>query len=113
LTALRKLIPPLSVQRWLRACFRYLIIKVWTARYQELLFLPKNFILCDTKFSDEHFVYVSLQACYGGLSIYAYAYIAENINPLLVYIYSGTKIMQRAKHKRGIHSPCINLACDT
>jgi len=83
------------------------------ARYQELLFLTKNFILCDTKFSDEHFVYVSLQACYGGLSIYAYAYIAENINPLLVYIYSGTKIMQRAKHKRGIHSPCINLACDT
>jgi len=35
----------------------------------------------------------------------------RKINQLSVYVFSDIKIMRRVKRKRGIHSPCTNLAC--
>jgi len=40
-------------------------------------------------------------------SLCAYPWITENINPLLVDVFSDTKIMRRVKHNCGNHSPCI------
>ena len=94
---LRKLFAPTSVPSWLRACSRYVIIKLWIEEGGRnfVLFLTKNVILCYTYFSEYHCVYVSFWACYCGLSICAYPCIAENINPRLVYIFSDTKIIRR------------------
>ena len=51
-----------------------------------ILFLNKHDILCDANFNVYYFVCVTFQACYDGLSICAYSYIAEIVNRLLVYL---------------------------
>ena len=108
---LRKRFPATSIPSCLRASFHSFIIMLWTNNLRRDLFcFNKNFYSLRYQLQQGSFCMCLVLGMLWCIidSLCAYPWIAENINPLLVYVFNDTKIMRRVKHKCGIHSPCIN-----
>jgi len=112
LCPLRKIFASTLLPSWLRSCFRYFIMKLWTERGVKsfILILTKNCVFYDN-FSVRNTFCTYRFKHFMVYRRYVHIHALQKTNPLSVCVFSDTKSMRRVKCKCGIHSPCINLAC--